>query len=159
MATAGQIKTIQTLRRKQFGNDEQDYRDWLMANFDVHSTKQLNKSNASEAIQILIGGDISNKRGKYIGSGEVGSQRHLTQAQANRIAILENLLGWSESGTLKFIERQIGRPKAVDWLMNFEAGKVIVGMTRVLSNGDQDKYLQLNQMPNQTLKSLIKEAE
>ncbi len=64
--------------------------------------------------------------------GHVGGP--LTQQQAQKIGALERELGWqNHPARLRgFIERQIGTRKAVEWLRNYEAQKVILGLERVL---------------------------
>jgi hypothetical protein len=151
MATKGQLKVIHIYRRKVFGDDS-EYRYWLNENFGVNSTKDLNKRDASECIQLLSGsGTHSRRKSKYHGSGIVGYQRNLTQPQADRIEALEIMLGWTGMNTTQFIKKQIGALKDVSWLMNHEAVKVIVGMQRILSGGDEGEYKRINSMTNHQL--------
>jgi len=89
---------------------------------------------------------------KYKAAGNRGSRRRITPAQADRIDILQELLGWSDKGLLSFIQRQTSKNQAVDWLTGVQAGKVIVGMQRVLSGGDQALYKAINDMTNSQLK-------
>ncbi len=186
MASTAQIKAIHTLKSKLHLDDE-NYR-MNLSRYGVNSTtdknfsskmagdfiKHLSKSVASirfsaEAEKHSATGDVAKK--KYYGTGERGYQHHLTPMQAERISILENLLQWNESEDrsqksedsnkrlLGFIFKQTGKQKAVQMLMNYEAGKVIVGMQRILAIGDQAKYNALNKMPNKQLKNLLTQSE
>jgi len=102
-----------------------------------------------------------NGRKKYYGKGRAGFQHHITPGQAERIAILEGLLGWNSVRTTGFIKRMTRENKAVQMLMNYQASKIIVGMQRILSEliatsiGDKkEAYKMLNEMTNNQLQAV-----
>lgn len=96
---------------------------------------------------------------KYKGSGTRGLNLHITPMRAERISILEELLSWDTKRTQGFIFKQTGYQKSVEMLTSQEGGKVIVGMTRILSNGDKSLYQKFNNLSNRELKKLIKPAD
>jgi hypothetical protein len=92
---------------------------------------------------------------KYKGSGTRGLNLHITPMRAERISILEELLNWNTKRTQGFIFKQTGYQKSVEMLTSQEGGKVIVGMTRIFSNGNKDIYIKLNNLSNRELKKII----
>ena len=135
--TKDQIRAIRTIASRMFPDDDA-YHNWLMNNYHVASTKDLSKQMASQIIEML--GDPTHtkiseeSKGRYYGGGNPGSNRdHLTQAQADEIARLEDALGWTENPKRLrgFIVRQIGKHCTVEMLMNYEARKVISGMKKM----------------------------
>jgi hypothetical protein len=155
MATAKQIKVIKAIQRDKFSSDE-EYRDWLRNNFKVTSCTKLNNQEASEAIQLLTEGKIKPVTpAKYRGNGKRGSQVHLTPAQAERIRILEEILDWHSNGRRLqgFMKRIFNRETRVDWLKNYEAVKLILGMTKLISGKDETLFKKLNSMNNSELQT------
>lgn len=164
-ASKGQVKAIRTLASKIFRDDD-EYHDALMSNYGVKSSKDLRYYEASEFINKLsrlagstptsAGGNTSPSAGapSYYGKGKKGRQRNLTPAQAERIEILKNILGWNEQSVLNFIHRQTRRLKGVQMLMNWEAVKVIVGMQRILSKNAGIEYSEINSASNKELKNM-----
>jgi hypothetical protein len=155
--TKEQLKFIHILRRKKFQAD-QDYRNFLVDNFDVESTKQLSVSEADECIKLLKGEETPER--KYFGAGNKGSQRFLTQKQADRIEALETLLEWDTDQTRGLIERNTKAKKSVDMLFGYEASQLIIAMQKILAEGDEEVYKELNITPlNDLLKGTIRNAE
>jgi hypothetical protein len=165
-ATLRQIKKIHTLKSKLSLSDE-DYRQNLSV-FSAETSKELSTDQASLFISNLEktlnkinplpkttaepGLQRPGSANKYYGKGRRGMQIHLTELQAQRINILQDLLGWNETRTTGFIKHQLNLNKAVQMLTNFEASKIIVGMQRILSNGDKNLYKRINCMKNSELK-------
>lgn len=176
--TAGQIKKIHTVKSilmKKGIMSEDDHRSAL-AGYGVESSKDLSyfqAHNYMESLEKLIpeterlthkngtAGTQSRptRRKRYEGKGERGRQRHLTPLQAERIRILEDLLGWNSVSVQRFIYKQIGKLKGVEMLMNYEAGKVIVGMQRVLAFNTKVEYGKLNNCINGRLKEFVTESK
>ena len=127
-----------------------------LAGYGKEHTNDLTKQEAAELITKLsaMTGFKQQKKqtSKYQGHGRRGSQIHLSDIQAERIAILEDKLGWNEARTAGFITRQTGKAAAVRMLMNYEAVKVIVGMTRILAGGNRALFLGLNKSGNNELR-------
>jgi hypothetical protein len=156
----GQIKALRTIASK-LGLSEEDYSD-LLAGMGKKSTKGLTYDEAHELITRLSlrlnGHKQFEKKTKYKGQGVRGGVKgkislHLTQDQAERIAVLEGLLRWDGMKTRAFIQRQSGKMTSVEMLSGDEATKVIVGMTKILANGDWVLYGDLNRLSNSALKS------
>lgn len=157
-ATKKQVSAFKTLISK-LGIDEET-EDRMIASYGVDSCKKLNVYQISELIKKLSSECPNNppkKKTAATGKGERGKMNHLTQAQADRIMILQKLLGWHPAGLGSFIHRQTQKLKGVEMLMNFEAKDVIVGMQRVYSDGNKNKYLELNAMSNSQLEQLFKQ--
>lgn len=147
--TKAQVKKLRTVASKVFETDE-DYRDALRF-YGCDSTVLLTKDQASDFISRLEGKQPPKR--SYKGTGKRGRQQHLTPAQAERIEILESLLGWNRTRTNGFIKRQVRHFKAVEMLMNYEAVKVITGMQRIIANGDKDVYRTINRSSNMDLRN------
>jgi len=145
-----QISALRTAASKAFKGNNDDYYAWLSDTYRVNSTKSLNFVQASEAITLLRKlCDYKDELRRYSGSGKKGrAGSHLTQAQANKIDTLEILLGWHDDRArlLAFIKRQTGQNSAVQMLLNYQASKVIIGMQRILADGNKDVYKFLNTM-------------
>ncbi len=168
-ASSAQIKAIHTLKSK-LHLDEETYKTNL-SRYGVKSSTDDNFSRDMATDLIKSMSKIINTNSKTspdsstglpsYGTGRRGYQKHLTQLQAARIEILEELLGWKgDSGEenhkrlLGFIFKQTGKQTAIQMLMNYEAGKVIVGMQRILAGSDKDLYSAINKMSNTELKKL-----
>lgn len=159
-----QIIALRTAASKVFSDDE--FREFLAFNFDgVLSTKDLDSEQASVAITLLsnqigyTGRDAThrvstNKRAYGIGKKGRAAGR-ITQAQAEKINGLCELLGWEIDGKeiLRFVERQTGSMKSVSWLLNYQASKVIVGMQKVIAAGDKALYDFLNNLTSADMKN------
>jgi len=138
-----QVKKLRTVASKIF-EDDQEYHDWLKTNYKVKSTLGLGFYEAIEAINLLEGNTTF-----------VARNYRISRKQGLRISILENLLGWDNEPQrlLKFVDRQVKTPgKNIDQIRKDEAGKVIIGLQRILSRGSQDVYDWLNKMTNDELK-------
>lgn len=136
--TKAQIKAIHTAKAQIFQTEE-DYRDWLFKNFGVVSSRDLSYSQAREAVGLLMrftGYDKTNKRASY----------RITKAQLNRIKSLEIIAGWNDNPQrlLGFIEKQTGKQTTPEMLTKAEAKKIIIGLLRILSNGNKDLFKMLN---------------
>ena len=164
--TKGQVKAIKTAQKHVFKSDE-DYRFTLSQNFGVNSCTALTYYQAQDLIKRLAkltnyntnsGSGRPTSAGvsssNYRGRGKRGTQKHLTQLQADRITLMEKLLGWKPESTTKFIKRQTGNLTGVQMLMNWQAVKVIVGMQRILSENLGVDYSSINKADNETLKNL-----
>ena len=70
-----------------------------------------------------------------------------------RIALLEKFLGWDNNPQrlFEFIKRQISQDKKVSQLSKFEAGKIIIGMQKILACGSKDIYDWINDLRNNEL--------
>ncbi len=136
--TKQQIKKIRTMASIIWGDDDL-YHDWLFESFKVASTKDLNFSEASEAIRIL---SHDNKLFNHNPPFEKKGKKYtwISRAQAERIAILEVILGWNDASTrlTGFIRRQIGDDVAVMDMSSKEARKVIIGMQRIVAPKSED---------------------
>jgi hypothetical protein len=163
--TKNQIKAVRTLASRVFPTDD-DYRAMLYT-MNVTSTKDLTFHQAQELIADLSKIANSNsvipersyrestKGKKYYGTGTRGQQRHLTALQAERIGILSDALGWDDARLRGFLKRQLDKNTAVQMLMNYEAGKVIVGLQRIFTDGNREYYLKINKLNNEQLKSQL----
>jgi len=161
LITKNQIRAVRTLASRVFPSDD-DYRS-MLGTIGVESTRQLSFEQAKGIIAQLskrVGTNPCHSERseeshpkKYYGTGKRGSQRHLTASQAERIGILADALGWDDARLHGFLKKQLNKNTAVQMLMNFEAVKVIVGLERILADGNRKYYLQLNKMNNQQLKS------
>lgn len=165
-ATKKQITVIKALSSKIY-DDDKDYR-FALSGYGVDSCKKLSITQASDFISKLSLHNSSKTQqpavltptagtAVYKGTGKRGRQRHLTAAQAERISILEKLLGWDKNRTIGFIKKQTNKNKSVEMLMNYEAGKVIVGMQMILVNSDKEKYKTINAVSNKVLNSIEKD--
>jgi len=170
-----QIMAIKTLQSKLQMNDD-GYHAALWEFAEAGSCTELSKSQATKFIS-----DLSNKLNKtapysstpqspaspggapsrYTGNGKNGRSKHLTPARANRIEILEDLLGWTgEEKLTKFIKRQVARLRPenilvhVNMLSNKEASKVIIGMQRVFCDDRKLDYEKINMLGNKQLKEI-----
>lgn len=146
-----QIKAVKTLANQVYHTNE-DYKEALDS-YGVDTCVNLSSSQASQFISKMSQSINQKEKVKktYFGAGSRGLQRHLTPEQAERIGILEELLGWNNIRTVNFIKRQTGKNKAVNMLANYEAVKVIVGMQRIASGGDKELYAKINKMNNAQL--------
>ena len=169
--TKRQIKALQTASGKIFSSDT-ERRDWLEENYGVRSFKDLDAVKAGELIKKLDkrkpgthtntskGGGCPSSAPSYAGKGKRGQQKHLTEAQAERIRLMEYLLGWDKNRTCGFIYKQINRNKvvnvfkSVEMLMNYEAVKVIVGMEKIGCGKLGLDYETLNKMTNADLRNI-----
>jgi len=151
MPTRKQIGYIKALCKDRFDRDD-DYRDFLEKHFGVRSSLKLKTPQISQLIDLLKG---KRQTAKYYGAGSRGSQINLTVFQAERIELLESLLGWDEKRLLGFIERQLGKKKAVQWLMNYEATKVITGLQKLWSENDDELYKSINDMGAKELRKFV----
>lgn len=143
-------KRFHALKNKVFGKDDALYRDFLSTNFGGKASfKNLTAQEIGEAITMLA--KMSGEK-VYTASGKRGSQRFLTPGQEERIDILKGLLGWTGAGVLGFVSKQTKQNKAVRWLMNYEASKVVLGMQKVLANGDTDEFKYINKLTNKQLR-------
>jgi len=163
-ASKGQLASIHILKAKIFS--EKEYRNALMDIFGVESSKALTFYQASDFIKKLTNLADSNSHSgvaspksagvpSYYGKGRKGTQRHLTNAQAERIELLQNLLSWANGSVTKFIARQTKKNTAVPMLMNYQAVKVIVGMQKIYSERSNVAYEKLNKMSNKQLKEQL----
>lgn len=150
--TKDQIKAYKTLINKLKIDKETELS--MLERYKVNSCKFLSRSDAIWLIKELS--KRVNEPKKNIGKGQRGSQMHLTDLQAERIILLQKLLGYHDAGFQSFIHRQVGKLKSVSMLMNYEASKVIVGMERVFAGKNRQLFLSLNKMSNAELKSFIK---
>lgn len=156
---------IRTLRQKLRGGvkaqsvPDDSYRAYLAETFGVTSTTQLTESQLRTAFHDFklrwplasskrpaappdaapasdARGHEPTWRGRYHGRGERGAAAVLTQPQADEIARLEDVLGWTPNPVRLqgFIRRQLGLPenvtKPVERLMVHEATKIITGLRR-----------------------------
>lgn len=163
LATPNQIKAIKTISKMIFKTDA-DYRE-MLSGYGVQSCTKLDTNQATEVIKKLSSGlkQPKAKPGKPYGSGTARGEKrkgkssiHLTGAQAERIGMLADALGWNNTSITQFIQRQTGALKAVQMLMKYEAMKVIVGMTRVLSANLKIDYENLNGASNNQLTEIFK---
>jgi len=160
-----QIKAVRTLASKAFPDDE-TFRTAL-SGYGAEHTGELSYFDARDFITKLSAivnknpkeAEKFTKKKKYYGTGERGRQRHLTPLQAERILLLEELLGWNEVRTRGFIKKQINKDTAVQMLMNYEAVKVIVGMQRIFSGGNKDRYKEINEMTLSQLKNFLNKQQ
>mgnify|MGYP001155424868 CR=1 FL=1 len=150
--TKDQIKAYKTLINKLKIDKETELS--MLERYKVNSCKFLSRSDAIWLIKELS--KRVNEPKKNIGKGQRGSQMHLTDLQAERIILLQQLLGYHDAGLQSFIHRQVGKLKSVSMLMNYEASKVIVGMEKVFAGKNRELFLRLNKMSNAELKSFIK---
>lgn len=166
LATKKQVIVIKALASKIYSDDD-EYR-FALKSYGVDSSKKLTIEQASSFITKLSLHKKSSKTQQnpaaggtapaagsaiYTGTGKRGMQRHLTAAQGVRISILEKILGWNKNSTYDFIKKQTGKNKSVEMLMNYEAGKVIVGMQMIIVNSDKEKYKSINAVSNKVLNS------
>jgi len=167
MATWKQIKKIHAAVR-DLGMSREDYENNLRE-YGVGHSNDPNFTNemASDFIKKLNrcaltgsskGADKQQSAlppSKYRGTGKQGYNLHITQPRADRIGILEDLLGWNEKRTQGFIFKQTGFNKSVEMLTSHEGSKVIIGMTRFYANGNHDTYLRITRLTNIELQNLI----
>jgi len=167
-ANSDQVRAIRTLASKIFADDN-EYHDSLEQNFGVRSCKSLTIAQASSFVKNLsshLSGTGLSSSGsvhprasgtfnKYTGRGVKGRQKHLTAYQAERIELLEKLLGWKSENTTVFVSRQVKLLKGVEMLMNWEAVKVIVGMQKILSSNLKTEYAVINAARNSELKNYL----
>jgi len=157
MPSPKQIKIIHALANKVFP-DRDEYRSAL-SSFNATSSKDLSTEQATKLIKSMmqmVNPDTVKVNKVYKARGKRGVQAHLTQLQADRIAILIKLLKWNEPKRLTgFIERQTSKLKAVDMLANYEATRVIVGLEKILSSGNQETFLSINKMSNEELERCL----
>ena len=159
--TSAQVKTIRTLISSLNLSDD-IYRD-MLAQYQVKSCKELFKNEATDLISALSKlarrQGIKNKKRKPYGTGERGAERHLTDEQAERIEILRLLNGWDNMRLNGFLYRQTGELRAVQMLMNYQATKVITGMTKVFAGTSRRNFLELNNHTNRQLKDLYERLQ
>lgn len=76
---------------------------------------------------------VKKRDSRYHGRGEKGMGRWLTQGQADKIARLEDALGWTSQPKrlIGFIERQIRVRATVEMLSVTNASKVILGLEQM----------------------------
>lgn len=167
LISPGKIKALHTVFPKA-GLSREDY-DACLAAYGVEHTNELYDYQAAELLM-----DLSKRlpqeqkytrtphkthkspalppAGHPSGHGKKGWQLHLTQPQAERIAILGELLGWNSVSLHKFINRQLKKNAGVEMLMNYEARKIIIGMQRILAGNNKAIYKKLNSMNNEKLR-------
>lgn len=150
MATAKQKGLIHILAAKIWGAlEEKEYRLWLVENWGVESSADLDSLQASEVIRALKGQTPDPQPGKYYGTGKRGQAgRCLTMSQAKRIEMLEKLLGWDESTIQKFVKRQIGECKPIQMVRLYEAQKLITGLHKLLAVNRDMEFKIINRMSN-----------
>ena len=76
-------------------------------------------------------------KGRYHGAGQRGDKtRHLTQHQADEIARIEDVLGWTADPKrlAGFLERQTGARTLTSSLTRKQAADVITGLRRLLEH-------------------------
>lgn len=145
MPSAKQNKQIHALAAQAFPGEngkvnDQAYRKFMKTEFGVESSLFLDEDSAGAFIEMLkkmvpqqeqAKPEPARAPEKYHGAGVPGSQQRLSQAQANRIAALEGLLGWDTNRTRGMIKRTVGQEKAVEWLMKYEASKLIMALQAI----------------------------
>lgn len=136
------IIALRAAASKVFPTDE-EYYAWLGNEFSAERTRDLTPAQMKKALDQLnkLTGHTSKKR-KH-GSGT----RFLSQAQADKIGVLEQALAWHKKPErlTGFIKRQTGQLKSVSMLTPKEASMVIVGLQRVAARGDKTTYKTLNE--------------
>ncbi len=150
--SSNQSRAIHTLKAK-LGISEDNYRAILSA-YKKESSKDLTSTEAGEIISNFsnrLNGKKNNLPPRYYGKGERNGKAknsNLSQLQAKRIDILEKILGWDSVRTLDFIKKQTGNNSAVQMLTMDNAGKVIVGMEKILSWNKRVEYGEINKLSN-----------
>lgn len=148
----GQVKRIQVLRRAVFPSDV-EYRAALSA-FGVDSCKKLNVIQAGELITTMQQHARKQPLRVVYGTGKKGaSNRHLTQAQAERIELLAVLGKRSQAAIFGFIKHTCQRGKPVQMLTKAEASSVIVGLQRLLF---EDASIEVNKCSNAVLREMVR---
>jgi hypothetical protein len=137
-----QLKRLWANGRGVFG-DEESFRDWLEESFGKRSTRALTKVQAMEAISMLETGAMPDK--KYY-----PKKKEISRAQMERIALLEDLLGWSDDRLFGFIKKQVKKGNISDLTIG-EGRKVIIGMQKILS-GNKTVYKYINSLKNSDLR-------
>lgn len=148
-----QIKALRTAASKLWGQCDCSeawtcqYHNWLAENFDgIASTKDLTQTQATLGISFLRKQiNYQPKRSTYTGQGKRGrAAGRITPEQAQKIGALAQQLDWDDSAVRNFINRQTGQTMAVEWLREYQATKVIIGMQKILAHGDKQTYQELN---------------
>lgn len=121
------IKILRTAAGKFFPHDEA-YHAWLGHQYDVGSTLELSDEEGQQAIDAI---DKMAKEKRRRAHGPRRGALRITFEQKEYIEGLFDDLDIPEGPRqLGFIKKQIGAAKAVDWLSNREASKVITGLKR-----------------------------
>lgn len=154
--TTATTRKLRAMASKHFPKDDY-YRAWLAQQFDGvrwsdpdrPSTLDLTERQGRRAIALLASTGKPHMaslrseptprpshEGRYDGGGTKGFEHRLTQGQADEIARLEDVLGWTNDPArlAGFIQYQLAKKKKVSKLTLSEATKVITGL-RVLSTG------------------------
>lgn len=154
MLELNKIKAIGILRRKVFRNDDDYYS--ALSSYGVGSCKDLTERDAKRFIAQLheLNGDSKNNV-RYSGKGKRGTQKRLTKEQAERIGILQDLLGWSGKALFGFIYKQTGKNIGPEMLMNYQAVKVIIGMGKVYCGNCNLNYKKFNAKNNTELIEIL----
>lgn len=130
------IKQLRTAASRFFPNDDA-YHTWISSEFghgaygsadrDYTSTLDLSEQEARQAIRKIDQMSKDRKRNNYPDRKEgviTFDQRQYIYGLFDACGIPEGKRRWG------FIKKQIGTPKAIDWLTNREASKVITGLKR-----------------------------
>jgi hypothetical protein len=189
LANGNQVKAIHTLVTT-LGIDDKEYRE-MLDGYGVVTSKKLSFGQAGDFITKLstlvrvdaarkqytprpAGTPLKGETVKVYGTGERNdiTKKNLTDEQADRIEILRLLLNWDTMRLSGFLYRQTGELRAIQMLMNYQATKVITGMTKVLAcslkspvpSGTPplekgDIYRELNNMTNRQLKDLYEKLQ
>ncbi len=158
MLSKNKIKAIGILRNSVFaGNNENYYA--MLSGYNVKSCKDLTERQASSLIAKLHELEGTSRKTKYSGKGKRGSQTRITKLQAERIELLMSLLGWNDKSIYKFINKQLKKNSGVEMLRNYEARKVIIGITKVLADKHNYSYSFFNDMSNRELRGLKEKWE
>lgn len=137
--TSKQKQFIATMGRRVCGDEEQ-YRAFLQGRYGVSSPVDMRSYEASDCIDILK----HMEQGKPLPPRD-RSKIWATIPQVNKIRALAAMEEISDESLLAFIKRQTGRNKSIWMLSRSEAGKVIIGLQKVFSEGDKQMYALLNE--------------
>lgn len=155
MATILQKQMIATMGRRVFNQDEDAYRNFLESRYGVRSCTQMSKAECSDCIDML----------KHIESGRPVPARNrdglwASDAQRAKMRALFKLMGWvQEHQVLGFIERQTRRKKSFEMLTKGDASKVIVGLQRIIADGDSTMYKFLNSADAAEIKAKFEQSQ
>jgi hypothetical protein len=134
---------------KEAGMDHAALSETMCSQYGVTSMAELNVAQLKEIRDAFLKNRDKESQGRrYYGSGVKDGMKssRITFEQAKKIGVLASMLGWDETRLIGFIRRQTGEVKAVEWLMKYQASKVITGMQRIIAGKDEKKYRELNQM-------------
>jgi len=137
-ATKEQKAAIHCIKAAQ-GWDDAAYRA-VLSSYHVDSSSDLTVKQASHFISHFSARHAPPKKSRYRGTGDGVRNGHLTQAQADEIARLEDALGWTENPKRLrgFIFRTIGKRCSVEMLMAYEASRVLTGLGKMAAGNEGD---------------------